>query len=780
MVEAQEADVGAGARGRGHGGGRGIRAANIATGRSQNLVQVGRDVYGGQRVYTGPVYESAGSAMPVPRELARPPAVFVDREGLFAALDEALASTRAGTAKLVLLVGLAGVGKTASVSRWAQGHPDAFADGRLCADLRGFGPGIALEAHEVAARFLRSLGVASTEVPADPEERLTRYRSAIAGRDMLIVLDNAASAAQVRELLPPPGPGALVVTTSRGELPGLVRDGVIRLEVGMLDRRHATMLLRSALSGADIASVNVDHDLARLAEYCGDHPLALRLAADRVAQPHTTVRELVEQMTDPGKLLDELASPDESRQETVRAVFDELYLALSPESAAFYRALGCYTGPHFALDAAAALAGVDRGVAATHLRTLEGLHLVERVGEERFRLHDLLRVFALGRLRDEAGTGEQDALRRLLRWYLGRGLAAGRVLGGTGLPPAPYADSDAGAERESAEFSDQAGALAWFERERAGIPEALAAAARLGGPIAWRLPAGLLDLFATTNAFDEWSRANDIGYRAACESTDREAIASMAESRGKLARQRHRLDEAASCLNEAVALRRELEDSAGAARVANILGLVDAEAERWASAAEQFSKVITAATQLDQPELRAFAHANLAWACCEIGRYTEALAALDEAAGLLRQPGWEAQYANLLQSRAGALRGLGEIAVSLEYSQEAVALSRQLGDQVSLAQALHERARGLAADGRADAALEPLDEALAIHQNLGDQWRAAAVHDDAGAMHQALGHAKMASEQFRTAAEIYRSLGHEQKAAACDRAAASAQSPRHD
>lgn len=741
------------------------------SGRSRNAVQVGRDVYGGQRIYSGPVYEVADAAVTVPRELGRPPAVFVDREELFLALDSAVEATRAGSTQPAVLVGLAGVGKTASVSRWAQMRPHAFKDGRLSADLRGFGPNLPLRAEDVAGRFLRSLGVKNTEVPAEPEERLARYRSMIAGRDVLIVLDNAASAAQVRKLLPA-DPGALVVVTSRARLAGLDRDGARRIEVGPLDRSYSTALLRSA-GGEKVGSTDSEDDFADLADLCGGLPLALCLAADRAARSRATVRALVEKMTDDGKLLDELTSADEPHLEAVRVAFEQLYRTLSAQSAAFYRCLGFYLGPHFALGAAAALAGVDRDAATTHLQMLEDLHMVETLDGDRYRLHDLLRSFAIERARNESGLQESNALTRLLSWYLHSALSAARALGGSGLPASPTPLPAAAHEV----FADQHGAIAWFESERAGIQDALTAADQLGGDIAWQLPAAFLDLFATTNAFDEWSQANQAGYRAAQASGNREAIAVMAESKGKQARQLHRLRDAVASLNEAVALRTELDDARGRARVLNVLGLVAAEDERWEAAAAQFSEVAVAAHRLGDEELLAYSQANLAWALHESGRHAEALEASDLAAHFLAQPGREAQYANALQLRAGALRGLGELAAALADSREAVAICRRLGDRVSLAQALREHARCLAACGHTESGLNALDEALIIHQELGDRWRAAAVHQDAGALHRALGQAEPASEQYRIAAEVYRSLGQDSKATYCDGLAAADNDP---
>lgn len=742
---------------------RGLRDApggNRFGGRARTVVQVGRDVHGGVRVFAGPVYQAADRALAVPRQLGRPASTFVDREELFQALDAVLDSVRAGLRQVALLVGSGGAGKTASIDAWAAARPEAFACGHLSADLRGFGTGAALDPSEVAGRFLRSLGFKGPEIPAGPDERLKLYRSEIADRELLIVLDNAATSAQVRPLLPS-RPGPMVVVTSRRELPGLEsRDGARRLKVGMLDERHAVELLRAAILMHDSDGVG-EAALTRLTKVCAGLPLALSLVAEQLVRPRAIVRELVEQVEDNRRLLDGLASAEEP-EKTVRAAFDASYRALAPKHAEFFRSLAFYPGPDFAPETAAALSSRALASAMEFLAALEDVHLLERVGE-RFRMHDLLRVFALERAQDT--PLQRQASERLVHWFAQSALAAARALGTASLPvhlpPCPPGVPVTA-------FAEQAGALAWFERERAGLPDVLTAAKQIGGALAWQLPAALLGLHMTTNAFDEWTMANELGYRAARASADREAIAAMAESKGKCARQLHRLPAATDDLSEALTLRRELGDERGAARVVNVLGLVDAEAGRWEQAERRFAEAVASADRLEETDLAAFARISLGWVRCETGRYREALESLERAADVLRASDRQIQLADALQRRASALRALGRTMSALESAAEAVAICRRLNNGLSLAQALREQALCLMADGRPEAALESLDVALAIHQELDDRWRAASVHKDAGDAQAALGHIRNGAGQYRIAADIYRSLGHRADANRCE------------
>ena len=756
----------AGRRGGGLRSARGPRSENRFAGRARNVVQAGRDVHGGVRVFEGPVYQAMEREIAVPRQLGRPAPAFVNREDLFRALDALLAAVRAGSRQFAVLTGPAGVGKSASVDKWADTHPEAFADGHLCVDLQGFGRGAILEPSEVAGRFLRALGVKNAEVPVNAEERLALFRSEIAGRDLLIVLDNAASAAQVRPLLPS-RPGPMVVVTSRRGLAGLESgDAALRLKVDVLDTWHAVELLSGAAKHAERVGAP-EEKLAQLAHLCAGLPLALSLVAEQMARPRATLQGLVEQMEDRHRILEHLTLGEDQGQ-AVRAAFDSSYRALRPEHAEFFRTLGYYTGPDFSPGAAAALAGLPQATVTQYLDALEDIHLVEPVGE-RYRVHDLLRAFAIDLAQ---GTPlQRQAPERLIHWYAHSALAAARALGTASLPVA-LPELPPGVT--VAAFNEQGEALAWFERERAGLAEALTAAEHNGGDLAWQLPAALLGLFMTTNAFDEWARANEVGRRAARGSGDLEAIAAMAESAGKYARQTHHLREAVEHLGEGLRLRRQLADARGVARITNVLGLVEAEDGRWEQAEQRFVDAAAAADRLGEVELAAFARISLGWAQLETGRSRQALASLDRAVETLRQRGLQVQLADAVQRRASALRALGQTTPALASATEAVTLCRQSNNSVSLAQSLREQAMCLVALGQPSTALQALDEALTIHQRLGDQWRAAAVHCDAGDTHAALKDPNSAAVQYRIAADLYRSLGHDAKADSCDTLATAA------
>ncbi|NUT91050.1 MAG: hypothetical protein HOY78_03380 [Saccharothrix sp.] len=334
-----------------------------------------------------------------PRQL--PPDVpgFVGRAGALAELD-----VPRGTVVVSAVSGTAGVGKTALAVRWAHAAATRFPDGCLYADLRGFGPGRAAAPEEVLAAFLRALGVG--DPPAGAAELSARFRSELSDRRVLVVLDNAASPAQVRPLLAG-APGCRTVVTSRDSLAGLVaRDGAHRVHLDLLSPEEARVLL------VGLIGERAERDpeaVAELARRCARLPLALRVAAElAVARPDASVRHLVDELAERGlDLLDAGGDGDTA----VRAVFSWSVDALPVAAARAFGLLGVHPGREVGLHAAAALLDADLAVTRGVLDVLVRAHLVQPVGPDRFGMHDLLREYAAERADD---TG---AVRRLLDHY---------------------------------------------------------------------------------------------------------------------------------------------------------------------------------------------------------------------------------------------------------------------------------------------------------------------------------------------------------------------------
>jgi hypothetical protein len=365
------------------------RVTNTVSEQAGSVVQVG-SVYGHVEVAT-----DRTGVVPAPRELPGDVTSFVGRDRQLEELDGLLAEAeRAGDqspAMVAVVSGTAGVGKTALVTRWAHKRGERFPDGQLYVNLRGFGPDEPLTAEQALAELLRSLGERSRHMPRGVDARAKWFRSIVASKQMLVVLDNAHSDEQVRPLLPGT-PSCLVLVTSRGNLGGLVsRDGAKRISLSLLTRAEAIRLLRGLIGP------RVERELAaanELVGHCGRLPLALRIAADlAVSNPDAPLAELVSELADEQHRLD-LLNAGSDPQTAVRAVLSWSYRGLGDEEARVFRLLGLHSGRTFTKAGVEILADLEEFQAARILRALTQAHLIERVENHQFRMHDLLRVYA--------------------------------------------------------------------------------------------------------------------------------------------------------------------------------------------------------------------------------------------------------------------------------------------------------------------------------------------------------------------------------------------------
>ncbi|HMD91447.1 MAG TPA: AfsR/SARP family transcriptional regulator [Trebonia sp.] len=341
----------------------------------------------------------------VPRELPAGVNTFTGRSAELAALDQLLAAggradrdSAKAAALTCVVAGTAGVGKTALAVHWGHRVRDAFPGGQLYVDLRGYDPGEPVTAAGALAGFLRALGVAARDIPADVGERAACYRSLLDGRRALVVLDNAASVEQVRPLLPGT-PSCVVVVTSRDSLAGLVaRHGAHRLGLDLLPAGDAVGLLRE-LIGERVAAEPVA--AATLAGQCARLPLALRVAAELAAvRPDMDLAELACELADEERRLDLLDAGGDPRT-AVRAVFSWSYRRLPADVARAFRLIGLHPGPDLDTFTAAALTGTSAQRAADLLRQLARGHLIYRAAPGRYAMHDLLRAYAAGAARPE-------------------------------------------------------------------------------------------------------------------------------------------------------------------------------------------------------------------------------------------------------------------------------------------------------------------------------------------------------------------------------------------
>jgi hypothetical protein len=507
-----------------------------------------------------PSFRARGTAMAIPRQLPAAIPNLVGRATELVTLTQILDEPAERGAAVVIsaIAGTAGVGKTALAVHWAHQVRDRFPDGQLYVNLRGYDPGPPMTPGQALDGFLRALDVPVRKIPASVAEQAALYRSLLHGRRMLVILDNANTSDQVRPLLPG-SPDCLAVVTSRSRLSGLVvRDGAHRVSLDPLPGADAIMLLRQIIGAVRVdAALHVAADLARQCAYL---PLALRIAAERVAShPCSTLADLSEELANERDPLDMLFTGEDDTT-AVRAVLSWSYQALPPETARMFRLLGLHAGPDISLPAAAALAGTTTAQARQLLDRLTGEHLLEETGRDRYRFHDLLRLYAAERAMTEETDHDRDnAVRRLLAWYLYTADAAGRIL--TSQWRCVPLDSP-GADFLPLTFTTHHQALEWCEAERANLVAATRHAAECGQHvIAWKLPAVLWGFFAMRAYWADWITTHEIGLAATHYLHDRHGAAWIANNLGDGYRGLKRFDDAINHLQQALG------------RVCQILGL---------------------------------------------------------------------------------------------------------------------------------------------------------------------------------------------------------------
>ncbi len=424
-------------------------------------------------VPTGPV---SGRDLVVPRQLPAGTRYFAGREAELKWLDEVLAQAApGGTVLITAIAGTGGVGKTALALHWAHRIADRFPDGQLHVNLRGYDPaGSPLTAAEAIRRFLESLAVPANQLPPEPEAQAALYRSMLAGRRMLIVLDNANEAQQVRALLPA-APGCLVIVTSRSSLAGLVTaDGAIPVALDVVSSDEAAQLLAARLGPERLAAEPAAAD--RLISLSARLPLALAVIGARAAlRPTAALGQLADQMTTEHDRLEALETGDVAT--SIRAVLSWSYRQLSESAAGMFRLVGVHCGPDITAAAAASLAAVTTQQARHLLTELTSANLLSEQVSGRYTFHDLLRAYASWQATQTDPAAERDtALVRSLDHYLHTTLAAALAL----RPPRIYpviADVLAAGCRPE-QISDRDAAAVWFRSEMAVL---LAAAAQAAG-----------------------------------------------------------------------------------------------------------------------------------------------------------------------------------------------------------------------------------------------------------------------------------------------------------
>lgn len=616
----------------------------------------------------------------VPRQLPGCPVGFTGRsrelDAVSAALSAVVARGAGEGVAIAAISGVGGIGKTWLALYWAHMHRERFPDGQMFVDLRGYDPsGQPVEPSTAVRGFLEALGLAPERVPRTVAAQVGMYRGLVAGRRMLIVLDNARDADQVLELLPGSA-SCTVLVTSRDRLAGLVnRHGAVPVLLDVLDEEQAGELLVDRL-GPELSDAQPQAVRALVAG-CGGLPLALGIVAARAAtEPGLGLAAIATEVNDAGTRLGALDGSEALT--SVRAVLSWSYRALPAQSAQVFGLLGLAPGPDIGLGAAAALTGLPAPEVMAVLRGLERQCLIQQHVPGRWRMHDLVRLYAAERAaHDQSTAARRAAMRRVVDFYLRTACAADKLLS-PHRPPIAVSDPAFGAEPQP--LMDVSAARAWLDVEH----PCLLAAQRLANAEDWPEPAWQLAWALYTHhhrlgyhhvQVDMWRSALDAAERAA----DRLAQIQSHRFLGRTCAHAGRHREAIEHLGRALELAEQSGDVllAGHCQMALSTGWhLAGDDERGLEHAVDAVRVYR---RFDDPAWLAVALNGAGWYAARLGRYDKAEELLREALDLhqtFREPSY---HADALSSMGYLAHQRGQHLDALAYYERALALNREVG-----------------------------------------------------------------------------------------------------
>jgi len=695
---------------------------------------------------------------PVPSQLPADLIDFTGREAAVAQLARALLPAPSGSlaGAVAVVIGQGGIGKTALAVHVAHQLRGKFPDGQLFVNLRGvrqrpLGP------RAVLGQFLRALGVEGSAIPDGADERVGLYRGLVADRRLLVVLDNAASEAQVRPLLPT-GPSCACLVTSRRPLAGL--DGARTMRLDSLTQSQAVTLLERIAGTERVASqVGQAHHIARL---CGLLPLAIRIAGAKLAaKPHWSLGDLAVALDDERSRLDALTAGDRE----IRASLMLSYRNLPAPEQGAVALLGLLWSEDFAVWLAAAVLGLEPDAAQVMVERLVDQQLLEVVGRDgtgqfRYRFHDLTRLFARELFRRQAPPRQRAACRRALDACVTlAATASGRLEAPT---PAAGPAGDLGGARPGRAFTTvSADPLAWFAAERAVLVAAVEHAVAAGAVAhAWRLALALAAFFEVRAHWDDWLHTHRLVLDAARSGRHHDGEAAMLRGLGALAVDRGHYDEALEHYELAVRAAKEVEDGAllvlvergladayaGSCRphdaithyrtalamsraigdspvelqCLNGLGMTYRQLGRLDQAAACLEQVLAMTRGADEHRwLAPYALATLGNVQLDRGALDEAKVCFHDAVRLARRFGDPRAEAYAMRGQADALRRAGDLHQSEARLREVLALVRRLGEDVGEALTLRRLGDVLGELGRCGEAAACLDKALAVATAVG-------------------------------------------------------------
>jgi tetratricopeptide (TPR) repeat protein len=749
---------------------------------------------------------------PPPRQLPGDVTAFTGRRTQLAELDRLLAeSTFDATAPVILAVsGTAGIGKTALAVHWAHRVAKAFPDGQLYLNLRGYDPERPVHVAEALERFLRALGVEGTAIPHGLDERAAQYRTLLADRKVLVLLDNAHSVDQVRDLLPGT-PSCLVLITSRDTLPALVaRYGAVRINLDVLSSTEAIELFRRLIG----ERLDKEPDQAIvLARRCARLPLAIRIAAElAAARPSEPLWRLVAELGDESRRLDLLAAGEDDYT-AVRTVFSWSCRYLSDAAVTVFQLLGLHPGQDIDVDATAALADVDRTETRRLLEVLSRAHLVAENSPGRFGMHDLLRAYAAEQAMTR--TDQHTALLRLFDHYLRTAARA--------------------AETSEAVSSDDQ----WLSAERSNLLAVAAAAVdvspehtvKLSACLARHLDTGAhysdgvtlhrLALTASRARDDPTGEADSLNrlgfvqlrigsypeaidhYRQALavhreigslegEGTARHGLGTVALRLGHCLEARDQLEAALTIRRElgdrpgegtalyglgnvyrqlgdyqkaldhqhrALTIYRECGERIGESRVLNNLGTTMERLGNYVQALDHYERALALNREIGNQLGEAVALTNLGWTTARVGRFAEAIVHHEQALPLYLESGYRVGHADGLHGLGHVYSRMGDHNRAMDYLGQAVALAHEIGVVDMETGALIDLGETRRAVSKHEDAAAAYQSALALAEHSGDRYQQARALTGLAHLNHAAGELAEAREGWLAAAALYDALG---------------------
>jgi len=669
------------------------------------------------------------AAWPVPRLLPADVAAFTGRAAEMAALDELLhppvadgpGPGQAMAAVISAVSGTAGVGKTALAVHWAHRAADRFTDGQLYVNLRGFDPsGTPVTSANAVRRFLDALQVPAHQIPPGPEAQQDLYRSLLAGRRMLIVLDNASDAAQVRPLLPG-GPACLVLVTSRSQLTSLVAtEGAHPIILDVLSPAEARELLERRLGSERIAAeADAAIELTRL---CARLPLALAIAAARAAiSPGQPLAALVTELRDAEGRLDALDAGDPGS--SVRAVFSWSYRQLTGQAARTFRLLGIHPGPDITISAAASLAGTAEADARRLLRELARAHLITEHLPGRYAFHDLLRAYAAEQAHHtDSDTDRREATGRVLDHYLHTAARAALLLDPS-KEPVVLAPLRPGAA--TGQPADRRQALAWFEAEHHVLLATVVLAAGSGFDIhAWQLPWAMTGFLQIRGHWQEWAATQRTALAAATRLGNTAAQALCGRLLGAACTDLGDYDQALGYYASSLTLYQRLGNRLGEAKIQHSLGVLAERQGRYTDALGHVEQALHLYQAIGDKAAEAEALNAVGWCHGLLGNYQQARAFCRQALTLCAEAGNRWLEGHAWDSVGYAEHHLANLAEAAACYQRALTLYREAGARLYEAEALTRLGDTRHAAGELAQARQDWQQALAILEDL--------QHPDAG------------------------------------------------